>query len=80
MRTKYSPTQIKELKKHPYIDDCSNIYLTFNIEAKKKAIKLSERGLTAKQVFTEFKLPDYIINSETPARCLCRWRKMVRLK
>ena len=49
MKTKYSPVQIEELKQNPYINNCSSIYISFTDNAKKKAIKLSEKGFTARQ-------------------------------
>jgi len=75
---RYSETQIKELKKNKYVQNCTEKHIIFSKECKNKAIKLLQKNLSTKEIFKKLWFPECIINSKIPAKSLNRWKKILR--
>jgi len=74
----YTPDQIEELLKNPYVAKCSPKYITYNYECKAKAIELSmNQYISSREIFTLLGFPSYISESNTSKDSIKAWRKIV---
>lgn len=71
----YSKKQIKELLNNPYVEKCSERYITYKIECKNEFLKLLKQGLFYREIFQILWFPLYIVNSKIPERAYNRWKK-----
>lgn len=71
----YSKKQIKELLNNPYVEKCSEKYITYTAECKIEFLKLSKQWLFYREIFRKLWFPSYIVNSKIPERAYNRWKK-----
>jgi len=77
---KYTNEQIKELKSNQYVKNCTNRHIVFTKEFKFKAIELSKKYISTKEIFKQFWFPEYIINSNIPKNSISRWKRNIKIK
>ena len=50
MRKTYSIEDVEQLKKNPCVFDCTEKFINYTFEFKKRALKLHSEGITAKEI------------------------------
>lgn len=79
-KVKYNDKQIEELVKNKYIKNCTSKHIIFRKEFKSKAVELSRKYISSKEIFKKFGFPEYIINSDIPKNSISRWKRNVKIK
>lgn len=79
MSTKhYTPDQIEELLKNPYISKCSPKYITYTYACKEQALRLYEtRKFSSREIWRSLGFPSYITESAIPKDSIKAWKKIV---
>jgi len=75
-KIKYTEEQIKELKINSSVKNATSKHIVFTKEFKLQAVKLSEKYITAKEIFKQFWFPEYVLNSNIPFNSLNRWKRL----
>lgn len=70
---KYNKNQIEEILKNKYVLRCSENSITFTEKCKIESVKLFNNSLSTKEIFKNFKFPEYILDSQIPKNSICRW-------
>jgi hypothetical protein len=74
----YTPDQIEELTRNPYVVKCSPKYITYSYECKARAIELSNNPyISSREIFEMLGFPSYIVASTTPKDSLKAWKGIV---
>ena len=74
----YTPDQIEELLRNPYVSRCSPKYITYTYECKVQAIELSRSPyISSREIFRALGFPTYIVASTTPKDSLKAWKGIV---
>lgn len=79
-KQKYSKGQIKELLNNPNVKNCTPKYITFNDDFKLLALDLDKKWILHRDIFKKCWFPEYIINSNIPAKSLKNWRYKAKHK
>lgn len=74
----YTPDQIEELLRNPYIAKCSPKYITYTYECKEQALRLHEtRTISSRDIFRSLGFPLYITESHIPKDSIKAWKRIV---
>lgn len=79
-KQEYSKSQIKELLNNTNVKKCTSKYITFNDNFKLLALDLDKEWIIHRDIFRKFWFPEYIINSNVPAKSLKNWRYKAKHK
>ena len=77
---KYTEVQIKELKSNLNVKNCTTKHIVFTKEFKIKALELSKKYISPKEIFKKFWFPEYVIFSRVPALSIDRWKRNLNKK
>jgi hypothetical protein len=77
---KYTEEQIKELKWNLNVKNCTSKHIIFTKEFKIKAVELSKKYFSPKEIFKQFWFPEYVIFSRVPALSIDRWKRNLNKK
>jgi hypothetical protein len=73
----YTPDQIEELLRNPYVSKCSPKYITYTYECKEQALRFYEtRRLSSREIWRSLGFPSYITESAIPKDSIKAWRKI----
>ena len=74
----YTPDQIEELLRNPYVTKCSPKYISYTYECKDQVLRLYEtRRFSSRDIFRSLGFPAYITESTIPKDNIKAWRKIV---
>jgi transposase-like protein len=77
----FNEEQIRELLTNTNVSRCSNKSITYSKEFKVLAVKkYYEEGYSPNMIFKESGFDVKLIGQDVPNDCLCRWRKIYRMK
>ena len=76
----YNKVQIDELKNNKYVKNVTEKHIVFKKECKIKAIELSKKYISSKEIFKKLWFPEYVINSDIPKSSLSRWKRNINKK
>jgi len=77
---KYTEVQKKELKSNLNVKNCTAKHIVFTKEFKIKAVELSKKYISPKEIFKQFWFPEYVIFSRVPSLSIDRWKRNLNKK
>jgi hypothetical protein len=77
----YTPDQIEELLRNPYVAKCSSKYISYTYECKVKAIELSmNQYILSREIFALLGFPLYVSESNTSKDSIKAWKRIAQNK
>ena len=79
VETKYTQKQSKELLNNPYVQNCTESYITFTNKVKYDSVILRKSLLKCRDIFEKLGFPKYIVDSEVPIKNISKWNKSINI-
>lgn len=76
----FTKEEIDGLFNNVNVASCSERYITYTPDFKKRSVVLYEQGRTSTEIFIQAGFDLHLIGKKQPKECLNRWRKIVKRK
>ena len=72
----YTESQIKEIESNKYVEKCTKKQIRFTNECKIEVLKLADKGIFYREIFSKLWFPEYVVNWKVPWISYTRWKNI----